>query len=109
MATRCECVSRHSPVCRSTHLHHIWPLGMGGPDEPDNIEVLCPNQHAMTHMLIRLWGYRYNGEPPWWLRRHFSYLARQLSELGWTRWHEAGRPVNQYNWLYQGEKAAVKK
>lgn len=102
----CDCVSRHSPVCRSVHRHHVWPLGMGGPDEPANIVRICPNQHAMIHRLIRLWGYRYDGEPPWWIRRHFSPLARTLAEQGWRAWVAAGRPVDGDKWLWQGERAA---
>ena len=103
----CSCVTQHSPACRSTHAHHIWPLGMGGPDEASNEIVICPNQHSMTHRLIRLWGYRYDGEPPWWVLRHFSPLARELAEQGWKSWDEAGRPVPKDNWVWQGERAAI--
>lgn len=103
----CECVSRHSPTCRSVHRHHVWPLGMGGPDEPWNVVRICPNQHTMTHRLIRLWGYRYDGEPPWWIRRHFSPVARALAEQGWRAWDGAGRPVDRDAWIWQGERIAV--
>lgn len=107
MSKICQCVSRHVPACRSVHAHHIWPKGLDGPDTPDNIIGLCPNQHAMTHRLIRLWGQRYNGEPPWWVQRHFSPIARELAKEGWRRWDEAGRPVERDKWKWQGELAAV--
>lgn len=103
----CECVSTHYPVCRSVHDHHIHPLGMGGPDTYLNIVRLCPNQHAMTHRLLRLWGYRYDGEPPWWIRRHFSPIARDLAEQGWNAWDGGGRPVARRMWLYQGGVMAL--
>lgn len=103
----CGCVSDHRPICRSFHTHHIMPIGMGGPDEDWNLIKLCPNQHAMTHRLIRLWGYRYNTTPPWWIRRHFSPIAREMAETGWHAWNDAGRPVDRDNWKWQGEPVAV--
>lgn len=27
-------------------VHHIWPLGHGGPDEKSNMIIVCPNHHA---------------------------------------------------------------
>ena len=27
-------------------VHHLWPLGEGGPDTSDNMLVLCPNHHV---------------------------------------------------------------
>lgn len=29
-----------------TEVHHIWPLGHGGPDDHSNMVVVCPNHHA---------------------------------------------------------------
>ena len=103
----CSCVATHAPSNRATHAHHVWPLGMGGPDEPWNIVDICPNMHTSTHQLIRLIGYRYDGDAPWWIRRQFPLLARELAEAGWQRWHDAGRPVAQARWLYQGMRVAV--
>lgn len=103
----CSCVSRHGPTTRAFHVHHIWPVGMGGLREPWNEIRVCPNTHANAHMLIRLWGYRYDGEPPWWIRRHFPTLSRELAEQGWVRWDAAGRPVDRQRWLYQGMRAAI--
>lgn len=104
----CDCVSVHSPSNRAIHRHHVWPMGMGGPDEEANLVVVCPNLHANTHMLIRMWGIRYDGEPPWWVQRQFSVLARILAAKGWTAWDEAGRPVDRQRWIYQGARAAHK-
>lgn len=104
---RCQCVASHSPACRATHAHHVWPLGMGGPDTPDNIVTVCPNTHASTHQLLRLAGYRYDGDVPWWIRRQFSTLARDLAWDGWSAWDLAGRPVDRQRWIYQGTRVAV--
>jgi len=105
--TACDCVARHSPATRATHLHHIWPLGMGGPREPWNKVLVCPNTHAAAHQLIRLWGHRYDGPPPHWIVRHFSRDARILAELGWRYWDGAGRPVERERWIWQGARVAV--
>lgn len=61
----------------------------------------------MTHRLIRLWGQRYDGPPPWWVQRHFSPIARDLAGAGWRSWNDAGRPVPRDNWVWQGENAAI--
>jgi hypothetical protein len=104
--TVCECVSRHSPVCRTSHRHHVWPLGMGGPREPWNKIFVCPNTHSSAHQLLRLWGHRYDGRPPGWILRHFSLEARRLAEDGWTSWDLAGRPVPRERWIHQGANVA---
>lgn len=80
---------------------------MGGPDTPDNVVSVCPNTHAATHQLLRLTGLRYDGDTPWWIRRRFSTLARDLAWDGWTAWNEAGRPVDRQRWIWQGTKVAV--
>jgi len=103
----CDCVATHSPSSRATHAHHIWPLGMGGPDIASNLINICPNMHTATHQLIRLTGYRYDGDTPWWIRRRFPTLARDLAYDGWRAWDEAGRPVERSRWLYQGMRVAI--
>lgn len=50
----CLCVAEHRPAPLELHLHHIWPLGLGGPDTPENVVALCPTTHANTHELFRL-------------------------------------------------------
>jgi len=105
--TACECVADHRPVCRATHRHHVWPLGMGGPDEAWNIVRVCPNTHASAHQLIRLWGQRYDGRPPGWVVQHFSRDARVLAAVGWHRWNDAGRPVDRGRWIWQGANVAL--
>lgn len=49
----CRCIATHRPAPLELEKHHIWPLGMGGPDTADNIEWLCPTTHTNAHELLR--------------------------------------------------------
>jgi hypothetical protein len=49
----CECRSVHSPYPLELERHHIWPLGMGGPDTSDNVAWVCPTTHTNIHELLR--------------------------------------------------------
>jgi hypothetical protein len=79
---RCLCVADHQPEPQSLDRHHIWPLGMEGPDTPGNIVVICPTTHRNVHELLRAWV-AWQGQPPWEIRRHFSPYARQLAHQGY--------------------------
>lgn len=87
----CPCVSDHNPNVITFHKHHIWPLGMGGPDVGDNVVLLCPTVHAAVHHLIRDWV-RVDGEPSWDIRKRFGPFARDMAEQAYLQWVEAGRP-----------------
>ena len=52
-ARQCRCVADHRPAPLELERHHIWPLYLGGPDEPWNVEWLCPTTHTNTHELLR--------------------------------------------------------
>lgn len=80
----CHCVSDHNPNPMELNRHHIWPLYAGGPDEDWNIVWLCPTTHVNVHELLRAWE-KYEGEPPWDIRKHFSHYTRSLAEEGWNR------------------------
>lgn len=77
----CGCVSRHVPAPQELNRHHIHPLGEGGVDTEDNVEWLCPTSHANVHELLRAW-LKYEGEPPWAIRKHFSPYIRELAARG---------------------------
>jgi len=49
----CRCMADHRPHPLELNLHHVWPLGMGGPDTPDNLVPLCPTTHTNVHELLR--------------------------------------------------------
>ena len=87
----CPCVTNHVPSVITLNKHHVWPLGMGGPDTPDNLVVVCPTVHYSIHHLLREWV-KLDGEPPWELRRRFGPYPRSIAERGYALWVEAGRP-----------------
>lgn len=49
----CRCQADHRPHPLELERHHIWPLGMGGPDVDANIEWLCPTAHTNVHEILR--------------------------------------------------------
>ncbi len=51
---RCLCVSDHRPSVLEYQRHHIYPMGMGGLDEPSNIVEICPTAHVNIHEMLRL-------------------------------------------------------
>ena len=52
---QCECVAEHRPSSVENDVHHIHPLGEGGPDTPDNRVVRDPALHRGTHRILRFW------------------------------------------------------
>ncbi len=80
----CEVHTQHYPRPHENHLHHVWPLGMGGPDIPENIVVVCPTGHSNIHVLLRQWIAN-RGAPPPAAQRPFGLEERKLARLGWER------------------------
>lgn len=50
----CQCVSDHRPPVLEFERHHIHPLGLGGPDVPENTVWVCGTTHQNVHELIRV-------------------------------------------------------
>ena len=50
----CRCAADHRPAPLELNAHHVWPLGMGGPDIAANKVWLCPTAHVNVHELLRL-------------------------------------------------------
>lgn len=82
-APPCEVHAVHAPWHSDVHVHHIWPLGMGGPDSRANTVSICPTGHTNVHALLRL-AFRYGGVDavPWEHRRRFHFDERHLARLG---------------------------
>jgi hypothetical protein len=79
-----ECaVHRHAswvPIER----HHVWPLGLGGPDAAANKIPVCANGHYAIHELLdRL--LKTGGQVPWEQRRHFGPKVRHYAQLGYEQ------------------------
>jgi hypothetical protein len=88
MGTNCL-VHKHTewePIER----HHLWPLGMGGPDVDSNKISVCANGHYSIHEFIRQLML-HDGVVPASTAKHFNAKVRAYATQGWT---EAGRPVH---------------
>ncbi len=66
-------------------VHHIWPMGDGGPDKAHNRVRLCANAHGAIHDLIDK-GRKVKGPGnlPWLLKRRYGRKVRQLAATGWA-------------------------
>lgn len=53
MGTECA-VHTHRGIVPQ-EIHHIWPLGLGGPNTPDNKIQVCANGHYAIHSLLDLY------------------------------------------------------
>ncbi len=73
---------KHKPEPHLTHIHHIWPLGDGGPDVEANTVVICPTGHYNVHALLDLYRL-HRGKPPHVEVRRFGYGERDLAETAW--------------------------
>lgn len=80
----CQVHRTHYPRPHVNHVHHVWPLGEGGPDVAANTVVACPTGHDNIHALIRLLK-RYAGQVPAHLRAGYTREERRLAALGWSR------------------------
>src|SRR5690348_7652407 len=68
--------------------HHVWPLGMGGPDEPENLITVCCNGHYEIHEYLRQLMLHGSPAPGW---RHYDRKVRMYALSGWT---SAGKPTH---------------
>lgn len=80
-------VHRHRELV-PINAHHIWPMGMGGPDVPSNRVNVCANGHYAIHEYMRRL-INTGGQIPWSEGRRFGRKVRALAVRGWT---EAGKP-----------------
>lgn len=91
---KCPCVGKHVPLPTVLHRHHIVPLGMGGPDIPENEIDICPNAHYNIHDLLYEYR-RYKGTPPGSVRKHYSDWVQKYAKLGWDGAVRKGFQVDQ--------------
>lgn len=83
-APACTVHGEHRPRPWDVEVHHVWPLGMGGPDTPRNRVPICPTGHTNVHALLRH-AARAGGvdEVPWDVRRRFHPGERALARIGY--------------------------
>jgi hypothetical protein len=84
---QCTVHGSHRPAVRESVQHHMWPLGMGGPDVAGNLVRVCPTGHANVHRAIRA---LIRGVPAEGTRSELV-LARHAVEA-WTAAGKPGRP-----------------
>jgi hypothetical protein len=82
---RCLVHRYHRPPVLETEVHHVWPLGMGGPDEPANRLPVCPTGHSNIHRVLRA---LVAGKPV----PKCTRAEMRLAVRGFTAWMQAGRP-----------------
>lgn len=66
-------------------LHHVWPLGKGGPDIAANRVLVCANGHSMIHSLMDRMFKAGTPQVPWAVRRRYGRRVRALALLGYQR------------------------
>jgi hypothetical protein len=62
-------------------VHHVWPVGEGGPNVATNRVPLCSNAHSAVHDLL---GRMLKGEVPWDIRRRYGYAVRVVADRGYA-------------------------
>lgn len=80
----CEVHFTHQPTTHINEVHHVWPLGAGGPDVPANKVVVCATGHNNIHDLLSRW-LKANADPGWDVQRHYTRQERALAQLGFER------------------------
>src|SRR3954462_9218378 len=73
-----ECVCHHHRELVPIERHHVWPLGLGGPDVEGNKITVCANAHYSIHAFLDL-------------------LVKGEGDPG-TAWHTYGSKVRMYAW-----------
>lgn len=79
-------------------VHHVWPLGNGGPDRAANRIPLCSNAHSAVHdYLTRLLKAHPAGaitipaprppSLPWRVRMRYGRKVRRVAEAGFAAIH----------------------
>jgi 5-methylcytosine-specific restriction endonuclease McrA len=82
-------VHKHNGIVSTPlDVHHIWPLGEGGPDNDANTVKLCPNGHRRVHDYFRLLK-KHNGKVPWMKRKFYGHKVRNVAVQGYTAMIEA--------------------
>lgn len=79
-----ECVCHHHRELVPIEKHHIWPLGMGGPDAEYNKVPVCANAHYSIHAFMDLLVKGEGAQPPTW--RQYGAKVRRYARSGYSQW-----------------------
>lgn len=91
MATSTGCVLHgyHWPSPLVLVVHHVQPLGMGGPNTPANRRKVCDTGHRNVHKILAWLVFGRAGSDPLGTRKE-----RALAQEGYDAWVAAGKPGN---------------
>lgn len=86
----CVVHAYHWPPLLETQLHHVWPLGMGGPDVKENKVWVCPTGHRNIHWNMRALN---DGTPMKGTKKEKEY-----AQSGYDSWLAANKPGRPELW-----------
>lgn len=66
-------------------VHHVWPLGMGGPDVESNKIHVCPTGHREIHEFMRRIETFKGAKPPWLVRRKYGVKVQFYAWYGYDQ------------------------
>lgn len=70
-------------------VHHVWPLGMGGPNRAGNRVRVCSNGHSSAHDYLDLLVAG-QGSVPWRMAVRYGWRVRRLAKRGYEAWLAEG-------------------
>lgn len=83
MGRECACHNHSEDV--PLERHHVWPLGMGGPDIDGNKITVCANAHYSIHAFLDLLV-KGQGLVDTETAKRFSPKVRQRARSGYAEW-----------------------
>jgi hypothetical protein len=83
MGTTCVCHIHRERV--PIELHHVWPLGMGGPNTDGNKIWVCANAHYSIHAYLDLLV-KHGGQVPPEEARFYGAKVRRYAQSGYDQW-----------------------
>jgi hypothetical protein len=88
MGQDCACHAHRELV--PTERHHVWPLGMGGPDIEGNKITVCANAHYSIHAFLDLLV-KGDGQVSVYEARRYGAKVRRYARSGYAQW-KANQP-----------------
>jgi hypothetical protein len=82
MGTNCW-AHRHRELV-PIEIHHVWPLGDGGPNASGNKVALCANAHSSTHDLLAKMKHSRTVHLPEPVQRMYGVKVRRLARAGFN-------------------------
>lgn len=79
-----SCILHHHREWVPLESHHVWPLGDGGPNIPENRINVCANGHYSIHAYLDLL-IKNGGDPSWATAKHFSSDVRYFAHKGYAQ------------------------